>query len=195
MSEVTTTESSFKYGAVVTDAGNVLMTQAVAEGKKVKITQFAVGDGNGEYYVPGTEMSALRNETWRGAVDSLEISQEAGNVIIVRAVCPGTVGGFTIREMAVFDENNTMIAICNCPATPKVTIIDGVVNEMHLMMELALINGEAVELLIDPNVVTATKKDIQKLWDELADYSKVTIGTDGDLEENEIRLVVAEMPY
>ena len=196
MSEVVVQENDKKYSAVITDTGNALMTQAVAEGKKVKITQFAVGDGNGVYYIPGTAMMTLKNEKWRGSIDSCEISPEASNIIIVRAICPATVGGFTIREMAVFDENGNMIAICNCPAMPKVTVVDGAVNEMQLMMEIALLNGDSVELLIDPNIVTATKKDIQEIWDELDSRSKVTIGTeDKELEENEIRLVVAEMPY
>ncbi len=196
MSEVTVQESDKKYGAVVTDIGNALMTQAVAKGEKVKITQFAVGDGNGEYYIPSTTMTELKNEKWRGNINSLEISSEAENVIIIRAVCPGAVGGFTIREMAVFDESGNMIAICNCPATPKVTITDGVVNEMQLMIEIALVNGDSVELLIDPNIVTATKKDVQEIWDELKEYGKVTIGTaDNPFEENEMRFIVKEMPY
>lgn len=196
MGEVTVQESGKKYGAVVTDLGNELMAQAVAEGKKVKITEFAVGDGGGEYYSPTTEMTTLKNEQWRGAINSCEISTEAKNILEITAVCPGTIGGFTIREMAVFDENGNMIAVCNCPDTPKVTITDGVVNEMHLMMEVALINGDSVELLIDPNIVTATKKDVEEIWDALKAHGKVTIGTaDAPFEENEMRFIVSEMPY
>ena len=162
MGEVTVQESGKKYGAVVTDLGNELMAQAVAEGKKVKITQFAVGDGGGGYYSPITSMTALKKEKWRGKVNSYEISAQAKNVLVINAICPGAVGGFTIREMAVFDENNNMIAICNCPDTPKVMITDGVVNEMQLMMEIALVNGDSVELLIDPNIVTATRRTLRK---------------------------------
>ena len=89
-----------------------------------------------------------------------------------------------------------MIAVCNCPATPKVTVTDGVVNEMWLMMEVALINGESVELVIDPNIVTATKKDIEEIWNKINENGFVTIGTtDKPLEKNEIRLIVDEMPY
>ena len=89
-----------------------------------------------------------------------------------------------------------MIAVCNCPATPKVVVTDGVVNEMHLMMEIALINGDSVELVIDPNIVSATKEDINKILKKIKENGRVTIGTtDQALEENEIRLIVDEMPY
>ena len=193
---VTVEETPKKYDSVVTDLGNELMMNAVANGRNVAITDFAVGDGNGEYYRPETGMTALRNEVWRGSVDSCEISEEAGNILVVKAVCPATAGGFTIREMALFDADNHMIAVCNCPATPKVVVTDGVVNEMHLMMEIALINGDSVELVIDPNIVSATKEDINKILKKIKENGRVTIGTtDQALEENEIRLIVDEMPY
>lgn len=193
---VTIENTEKMYEAVVTDIGNSLMMNAVANGKKVAITQFAAGDGGGDYYRPETSMTALKNEVWRGSINSCEISPEAANVLIVSAVCPGTAGGFTIREMGVFDKDNNMIAVCNCPATPKVTITDGVVNEMHLEMEIALINGYAVELVIDPNIVTATKQDVENLRKEMLARGRVTINTAAaPYEENEIRLVVDSLPY
>lgn len=184
------------YEAVVTDIGNALMMDAVANGRKVSIVSFAVGDGNGEYYRPKTDMTELRNEVWRGNINSCEVSSEANNVLIISAVCPGQAGGFTIREMGVFDDAGNMIAVCNCPATPKVTIVDGVVNEMFLKMEIALINGQAVELKVDPNIMVATKADMEEIWEKIRENGHVTIGTkDGEMEENEIRLIVDEMPY
>lgn len=153
------------YEAVVTNLGNELMMDAVVNGPKVAITEFAVGDGGGEYYKPETSMTELKNEVWRGTINSCEISSEASNIMIVTAICPGEVGDFTIREMAVFDADNNMIAICNCPATPKVTVTDGVVNEIYLEMEVALVSADAVEFIVDPNIITATQKDIQEIMD------------------------------
>ncbi len=196
MGEVSVENTPKKYEAVVTDTGNALMMNAVANGRKVNIVSFAVGDGNGGYYRPETDMTELRNEVWRGDINSCKVSKEAENILIVSAVCPGDVGGFTIREMGVFDREGNMIAVCNCPDTPKVTITDGVVNEMRLEMEIALINGHALELLIDPNIVTATKKDVEEIWDKLRMDGKVTIGTKSEaMEENEIRLIADRMPY
>lgn len=196
MEGITLENSERMYEAVVTDVGNELMMDAVANGRKVVITEFAVGDGNGAYYRPGTGMTGLKHEVWRGSVNSCEISPEAANVLVVTAVCPGTAGGFTIREMGVFDDAGHMIAVCNCPATPKVPITDGVVNEMRLALEIALLNGYAVELVIDPNIVTATKADVEGLRNEMLERGRVRIGTrEAAFEKNEIRFLVDRMPY
>lgn len=196
MQDVTVEYESKAYEAVVTDIGNELMMNAVANGGRVSIVNFAVGDGGGAYYRPETGMERLKNEVWRGEINSCKISSEANNILLVSAVCPGDVGGFTIREMGVFDSGGNMVAVCNCPATPKVTIADGVINEMRLEMEIALINGNAVELVVDPNIVTATKADVEEVWEFLRENGRVTIGTeDSALEKNEMRFIVNEMPY
>lgn len=160
-------DGASKYYSVVTDIGNNLMTAALAHGEKLSITEIAVGDGGGAYYQPDPAMTALKNELWRGAINSYEISSSSDNILIVKGIIPGEVGGFTIREMAVYAEGGEMIAIANTPGTPKVTIIDGIINEMSLAMEIALVNGSAINLLVDPYIVSATKADIEKIREEI----------------------------
>lgn len=160
-------DGASKYYSVVTDIGNEMMTAALAAGEKLAVTQIAVGDGGGDYYQPDPEMTALKNELWRGDVNSIEISSSSPNIMIARGIIPGTVGGFTIREMAIFAKTGEMIAIANTPSTPKVTVIDGIINEMTLAIEVALINGTAVSLVIDPNIVTATKADLEMIRNEI----------------------------
>ena len=129
-----------KYCSIVTDIGEQLMTQAIAEGKKVNISKIAVGDGEGSYYKPSATQTKLKNELWRGDINSCEISSDSQNIIVTKAIIPGEIGGFTIREMGVFDPDGHMIAVGNTPATPKVTIRDGIINEMSLLMEIVLVN-------------------------------------------------------
>ena len=45
-------EQEKKYGTLVTNVGTRLITNATMNGEKVRITQFAVGDGGGDYYQP-----------------------------------------------------------------------------------------------------------------------------------------------
>ncbi|MCX4326462.1 MAG: phage tail protein [Lachnospiraceae bacterium] len=156
-----------KYFTVVTDLGTKKMLEAVNEGKKVNIVYFAVGDGSGQYYKPDTTLMELKNEVWRGNVRSCEISEESENVLVIETVIPSDTGGFTIREMAVFDEDNTMVAICNTPDTAKVRIVDGVVHELKLQMEILLNNKDSVEMTVDPNIITATKEDVLKVSREV----------------------------
>lgn len=151
------------YFTLVTDSGTRKMIEALNEEKKVNITEFAVGDGEGRFYNPTTAATALKNEVWRGSVNACYISGDSENLLIVESVIPSDVGGFTIREMGLFDEDGVLIAICNTPDTQKVRVTDGVVHELDLCMEIALANTEVVELVVDPSVVMATKKDIENL--------------------------------
>lgn len=157
------------YFSIVTDVGTEEMIRAINEEKKVNIVEFAVGDGGGAYYTPSQSMKALRRETWRGSVNSCKISDDNENVLVIDSVIPSDVGGFTIREMAVFDDKGNMIAICNTPDTQKVKVSDGVVHELALSMEILLSNTDSVQLIVDPNVVTATKKDLDNLRIELTE--------------------------
>ena len=132
------------------------------EGQKVNITTLAVGDGGGSYYKPNSTMTALKGEKWRGKVNRVEVNEKSPNMIDVVAVVPSDVGGWTIREMGVFDdaEEPNMIAVCNTPDTEKVIITSGAAGEIELTMHIEISNTGAISFVIDPNVVTATKKDL-----------------------------------
>ena len=124
-----------KFGTIVTDLGTILIRDAVLEGKQINLTTLAVkqinlttlavGDGGGYYYQPTADMTELRNERWSGKVNSVTVNPDSPNIIDVLAVIPSNVGGWTIREMCVKDEEGNMIAVCNTPDTEKVVITSG----------------------------------------------------------------------
>lgn len=149
------------YGTLVTDRGIQLIAAAVMEGKKINITDLAVGDGGGAYYQPTPNMTGLKNECWSGPIKSVSVNKDSPNIIDITAIIPSTVGGFTIREMAVKDDVKNTIAICNTPDTEKVIISSGAAGEIELTMHIEISNADAISFIIDPNVVTATKKDIE----------------------------------
>lgn len=149
------------YGTLVTDCGIQLIAAAVMEGKKINITDLAVGDGGGAYYQPTPNMTGLKNECWSGPIKSVSVNKNSPNMIDITAIIPSTVGGFTIREMAVKDDVKNTIAICNTPDTEKVIISSGAAGEIELTMHIEISNADAISFIIDPNVVTATKKDIE----------------------------------
>lgn len=155
-------ENERTYGTLVTDIGVQLITSAAMDGEKIVISKLAVGDGGGAYYQPFPAMTALKNENWRGAVNKVEVNEDSPNMIDVVAVIPSDVGGWTIREMAIYDENENMIAICNTPDTEKVIITTGAAGEIELTMHIEIANTAEISFVIDPNVVTATKKDIER---------------------------------
>lgn len=132
-------ETTKKFGTIVTGVGTMRTREAVLEGKKINLTTLAVGDGGGAYYVPSADMQGLKNETWRGDVSSVTVNPDSPNMIDVVAVIPSDVGGFTIREMAVLDDGEYTIAICNTPDTEKVIITSGAAGEVEVTISARIV--------------------------------------------------------
>jgi len=149
--------STKKYFAIITDVGQSKIAEAVAGGQKLNITTFLVGDGNGEYYVPTSDMTAIKNEVWRGTISKADVVQDAQKILRITTVIPAEVSGFIVREIALLDETGELIAIGNTPDLPKVRLEDGASTELKLTMRLAVKNTEALSFTIDPHTVIMTK--------------------------------------
>lgn len=153
---VVVTKQDRRYKTLVTDIGSAKMTGAVLSGGKVNIVAAAVGDGGGSYYLPTADMTALVREVWRGGIAGKEINSRSSNMLDVKFVLPGTVGGFTVRECALFDDEGDMIAVCNVPDTEKVVIEDGVAAALTVLMHIVMTNSDALTFTLDPTVDTAS---------------------------------------
>ena len=116
----------------------------------------AVGDGGGSYYLPTADMTALVHEVWRGAIASKEINSKSSNMVDVKFVLPGTVGGFTAREAALIDDEGDMIAVCNLPDTEKAAIEDGIAAALTILMHIVMTNSDALTFTLDPTTDTAS---------------------------------------
>lgn len=148
-----------KYGSIITAIGQASVANAAVLGQKVNITAFAVGDGGGGYYYPQAEMTALKGEVWRGEVYEYKAT---GNQIEISVLIPSAIGGFTMREMGLLDDKGQLIALANMPDTEKIVIEDGAASEMQLTMVIHVSNAEVVSFQVDPTVILATRKDIEK---------------------------------
>lgn len=146
------------YYSTITDVGAALISNAPLLGTKVDIVQIAVGDANGTPYRPSPTMTALKHETWRGAVT--QYVKESNNIIIVHGVIPASVGGFVIREVAILDDEGNTIAIGNTPDLPKVTVEEGFNFDLELRMRIIVTNAEVIECKMNPHVTIATMADV-----------------------------------
>lgn len=153
--------SERKYFSVVTDIGTAAMTKAIHDGVKVDAVYYAVGDGGGVSYTPTTDMTALKNEVWRGDIINYEELPQSPNVIRVDTLVPSDAGGFTMREMGIFDTQNRLIAVANMADVVKVRSTDGMQTEIALSMSIALVNKKALNFKVDTNLVYVSKKDLQ----------------------------------
>lgn len=152
-----------KYYSILTDVGVAAVANAAALGRKVDIQYFAVGDGNGGYYQPKSDATALKHEVWRGSISSIEL--KSSNVIEATGIITSDVGGFTIRETGLFNSSGQLIAISNVPDAEKVVITDGTASEMILKQQIAVSNADVINLKMDPTIILATKQDLKSKAD------------------------------
>ncbi|MDW1348262.1 phage tail protein [Klebsiella pneumoniae] len=161
---------SKRFLSVITAAGRERIAAAIVSGNKVVFSQMSVGDGRGSATTPGDEQAALINERFRTQLNSLKLSDNE-NIIIAEMIIPPEVGGFTIREAALFDDAGVCMAVANVPETYKPALAEGSGRFTILRIWLAVSSTEAVELVVDPGIVLATVEDVINAGSEIKDYT------------------------
>lgn len=146
-----------QYGTLITTIGLAQIANAQITQTKVGLEYIALGDGNGAHYVPTQNQTALVHEVWRGPIAELSIDPTNSNRIIVDAVIPFTAGGFTIREIGVFDDKNQLIAVGQYPEKYKPQLSEGVSEETIIHFVIETNNADVVKLTIDPTVIIASR--------------------------------------
>ncbi|MBJ7581639.1 phage tail protein [Aeromonas veronii] len=161
------------FGAILTNAGAAKLANAIALGVPLKLTQMAVGDGNGQPVAPDPAMTAIPGEKRRAAINTLFADPLAASQLVAEQIIPEDVGGWWIRCVGLYDDSNTLIAIANVPDTYKPLLTSGAGRTQIIRMVLIVSDTSAVELKIDPAVVLATRKyvdDVMKAHKESRDH-------------------------
>lgn len=158
------------FKSIITKAGREKIAAAIVNGSKVFFSQMSVGDGAGNATTPGEEQASLVNERFRTQLNSLKLS-DTENIIIAEMIIPPEVGGFTIREAALFDDAGICMAVANVPETYKPALAEGAGRFTILRIWLAVSSSEAVELVVDPGIVLATVEDLINTGNEIKDYT------------------------
>lgn len=73
-----------------------------------------------------------------------------------------SVGNFIVREMGLFDEDGTLIAICNTPDTEKVAISTGVDGRLTMLMHIVVVDSSVLEFTITPSLDTVSPEDLEE---------------------------------
>ena len=145
------------YGSVITTAGKAKIIAAAAAGTKVNITKFAVGDGDGAAYTPSSVMTALKNSCYTGDINAYKIDPNSANTMVVECMVPAGSGGYTIREIGLFDADDDLIALSNTPDIVKAVEAEGAVSDFIFNLQITVSDASAVEIVVDSAVVTASK--------------------------------------
>lgn len=152
-----------KFFSLITEIGKQKITNAVALGKKVELSNLCLGDGDGGYYEISESQTALKNQVWEGGLTRVVVGQKNKNEILAEAYIPTDVGGFYIREAGIKDKDGDLIAIAKHPETFKPIGEFGAYKDITIRMILSFSNAANVVLKVDPSIVVATQKDLQDL--------------------------------
>lgn len=147
-----------QYFAILTDYGKQAFARALSSKQPMQLTTFAVGDGNGQNVTPTANRTALAREKHRAAVSAVSLDPRNNKQVIVELTMPENVGGFYIREMGVFDNQNKLVAYANCPESFKPTLESGSGKVQVLRMILQVASSAAVTLSVDHSVIFVTRE-------------------------------------
>lgn len=146
-----------KYKAIITIAGAAKIAAASAGGTQLKIVSMAVGDGNGTLPTPNPAQTKLVNEKYRAALNGLTIDKALKNHILAEMIIPANVGGWWLREMGLYDEAGTLIAVSNMAESYKPKLEEGSGRTQTLRMILIVSSTEAIQVIAGGDTVLATK--------------------------------------
>ena len=154
---------SQKFYTLITQQGAILLANATALGNPLKLSKMAVGDANGKATTPNASQTKLIHKVYQAPLNSLTIDEKNPNQIIAELVIPENQGGWFINEIGLYDENDTLVAVGNCPATYKPQLSEGSGRTQVIRMIIVVDNVNAVALKIDPSVVLATRQYVNDL--------------------------------
>lgn len=174
-----------QFYTILTNIGKAKVANAALLSSNVTLKTLKVGDGNGAYYNPTEDQKDLKNTVYTCNVGSVSVDKDNPNWILAETIIPGSVGGFTIREVGLFDTDGDMIAIGKYPETYKPVVANGASKDLNVRTIFEVSNAESVTLNLDPSVIIATKDDISNLQKKITSNDNDIINLQKQITSND----------
>lgn len=155
------------YLATITTLGLAKIANAIATDTPLNLTTMKIGDGNGNPTTPAETDTDLVRSVYSGATNYINVDPADATRVICELIVPAEEGGFTIREIGVFDDEDDLIAIAQFPAVYKPLPSEGATLDLVARLFLVVSNTEAITLQIDTAVVVATRQWVNDQLDLL----------------------------
>ncbi|EPA4204567.1 tail fiber protein, partial [Escherichia coli] len=111
----------------------------------------------------------LIHEVWRHALNKISQDKRNSNYIIAELVIPPEVGGFWMRELGLYDDAGTLIAVANMAESYKPALAEGSGRSQTCRMVIIVSSVASVELTIDTTTVMATQDYVD---DKIAEHEQ-----------------------
>lgn len=167
----------------LTTAGEQRFAAAAVSGQPVNFAAMAVGDGGGVLPDP-SRREGLVNERYRSQINRVVIADQGANVIRVEMIMMPQVGGFWLREAALYDDEGICIAVANMAPTYKPLLAEGAGRLQSVNMWIAVSKTSDVTIKADPAVILATVAEVNRAKSEAKDYADQIVGQlDTDIQQ------------
>lgn len=140
-----------QYKLIFTNIGLAKKQNAELNNDYIEITEFAVGSGAIATLVP--TMTGLIHEEYRADINNVDTKN---GTTVFDLIIPSSVGGFYIKEVALFDVDGDCICIGTVPITYKVNQDEGASKAIHLKVSTTSTNTENIVFNTDDSLVYAT---------------------------------------
>lgn len=140
-----------QYRLIFTNIGLSKKQNAELNNNYIQITEFAVGSGNIVNLLP--TMTGLLVEEHRANINNVDTKN---GTTIFDLIIPSNIGGFWIKEVALFDIDGDCICIGTVPITYKVNQDEGASKAIHLKVSTTSTNTENIVFNTDDSLVYAT---------------------------------------
>lgn len=145
------------FKTIHTNYGLTRLAEAESTGTPINLTHMAVGDGNGNPVEPTEGQTELVRERYRAEVNRVFQDPADNTRFTAELVVPASEGGFTLREVGVFDDQGGLFVVGNLPDTYKPAAAEGSFADTVVRVEFLVSNADIVSLQVDPNVAVATQ--------------------------------------
>lgn len=169
-----------EFYSILTQKGLSKQLECIENLTEFDISYIAVGDGNGSLYTPEETQTSLKNEKWRGEILTHGI---ADNKLFATTSVPIDVGGFTIREIGLFDLSNNLLCIGKCPETNKHSSSEGGAQELFIKFYMSITNSELLPLIVQSSQEIAS---VDYVNNRLAEKQEKLTSGDGIKIENNV---------
>ncbi|HCB9180193.1 TPA: phage tail protein [Klebsiella pneumoniae] len=161
------------YKAVLTSEGARRFASAALSGVPVGFAEMAIGDGELSDHESRT---GLVSERYRAPLNRVVIADQAANVIRTEMIMMPQVGGFWLREAALYDDEGVCLAVADLPPSYKPLLAQGAGRLQSVNVWIAVSNTASVELKADPSVILATVEEVNRISSEAKDYADEIVG-------------------
>ena len=138
--------------SMLTDAGATAVEAANNNNRSLTLTSMQLGDSEvPESHIVRSTRTQLERRVWTGPLQSVSVDPDHPNRFLLEAVVPADQGGFTIREAAVLDSHNTIIAFANIAETKKPDPETVAETELTIQLSLEISPNAQVSLTLNPS--------------------------------------------